>query len=281
MFQSTFYSKILLGIILATLISCYPDESVPDSSSPTYHHLYPTEEILNHQREDLRSALEKIRGSIGKKGSGSKTIWSRKNDWGIGLYLSANHIYPVSGWAKRSPEWFEHSNNNLGIFESSQVPSPDGSLLPGNILSADFPLLHLEISPEATNSSILPEEDFYLGLTDNQKIEAKLFPQYPQILDKSTPLQLFDPYQRTLADKTWAKPSPGETAIGMGFPGDTKNFPKGAVAIGRVLTLAEAEVCWSRLKEAGDSEGEIPFRPEVEFFLDSQGLPRNERRWGV
>ena len=54
-------------------------------------------------------------------------------------------------------------------------------------------------------------------------------------------------------------------------------YPKGAVAIGRVLFLSEAGVCLSQLKEAGDSEGKIQFRPEVEFPLDSQGLPRISR----
>ena len=266
-------NKVALGVLMISFVSCLSDKPTPDPSSSQFYHLYPTEEILSHQREEFRIALEKIRGSIGKRGSGSKTVWSRKNPWGIGLYLSANHVYSVLGWKKRSPEWFDNSKENLGIFETSQIPSPDGSLLPGNLLSADFPFLHLEISPGVTNSLILPEEDFYLGLIDNQKVEAKLFAQYPQTLDIKTSLELFDPHQRTLAERTWAKPSPGEIVIGMGFPADTKNFPKGAVAIGKVLSIAEAEVCLGQLKEAGDSEGEIPYRPEAEFFLDSQGLP--------
>ena len=52
----------------------------------------PIEKILEGKDQDLINLLNKVRGSVGRRGTGSKTIWSRKNDYGIGLYISANHV---------------------------------------------------------------------------------------------------------------------------------------------------------------------------------------------
>lgn len=252
--------------------SCTTDES-PNNPGQEFHHLYKTETILEHDSPRLTDVLERVRGSVGKRGGGSKVIWNRKNEYGAGLYVSANHVYHISGWSSRNPQWFDIRKEAMGIFETSQIPPQDGSLLPGETWSADFPLLHLEISPDAGNSTIDPSQDFYFGIIDNQKVQVKPLPQYPEKPILEEPLELYDPEQRTLAQKTWELPVVGEEVLAMGFPQDLTNFPKGAVALGKVLSDAEAIQTIQLLRQEGDQEGEIPYQPDVEFFIDAQGLP--------
>ena len=231
------------------------------------------EDILNGDDQNLIALLNKVRGSVGKRGSGSKTIWSRKNNFGLGLYISANHVYGLGTWSNRDAEFFELNKERRGIFESSQMPQPDGKVSLGNKLIADFPLLHFDIAQSATNSTILPEQDFYIGIVDNQRTVKILLAQYPDILQTTVPLQMFDPRNRTTADQTWNNPVAGQQAIAIGYPQDVTNFPNGAVAHGKILTDIEAVNTIEELKAVGDSEGSVPYNSNAEFFLDAQAIP--------
>ncbi len=59
----------------------------------------------------------------------------------------------------------------MGIFETSKIPPIDGKVELGSMLIADFPLMHFDIAASATNATILPAEDFYLGIIDNQRVK--------------------------------------------------------------------------------------------------------------
>ncbi|MEI3800328.1 MULTISPECIES: hypothetical protein [unclassified Chitinophaga] len=230
------------------------------------------EDVLNGKDQSLINILNKVRGSVGKRGPASKTIWSRKNDYGVGLYISANHIYNISGWSSRNAQFFNLFSENPGIFETSQIPPANGNITLGNTLIADFPLMHFDISPNATNTTILPSEDFYLGVIDNQRIEQGPLPQYPNVVQTAAPLQMYDADNRTKAIQTWAVPVAGEKAIAVGYPQDNSNYPNGAVAYGKILSDTEAADIIQKLKAAGDTEGDVPYNPDVEFFVEAQGI---------
>lgn len=230
------------------------------------------EDVLNGQDQSLIALLNKIRGSVGRRGPGSKTIWTRKNDYGLGLYISANHVYGLSGWNTREAHFFDLATENPGIFETSQIPPMDGKIALGNMLIADFPLMHFDISSNATNTTLLPAEDFYLGIIDNQRTEQSQLGQHPDPVKTFAPLQLYDPDNRTKAIQTWNTPVSGEKVIAVGYPQDKKNYPNGAVAYGKILSDTEAQEAIQKLKTAGDAEGDIPYNPNAEFFMEAQAI---------
>jgi hypothetical protein len=230
------------------------------------------EEILNGNDQNLINLLNKVRGSVGRRGAGSKTIWSRKNDYGLGLYISANHVYNISGWNSRNAQFFDLSSENLGIFETSQISPINGNIALGNTLIADFPLMHFNISSDATNKTLLPIEDFYLGIIDNQRAEQGPLPKYPELIKTSAPLQLYDPENRTRANQTWNTSIAGEKVIAVGYPQDKTNYPNGAVAYGKILSDTEATQAIQKLKSAGDAEGDIAYNSSAEFFVEAQAI---------
>lgn len=249
--------------------SCKKDAPVvPGSDSG----IFPLEEILKSNDQALISLVDKVRGSVGRRGPASKTIWSRKNEHGLGLYVSANHAYGVSDWPSPKAQFIDVTTTNLGIFETSQIPPVNGAILLGNTLTADFPFFHVDISPNATNTTVLPAEDFYLGLIDNQRVEQGPFPRYPDKIQTTTPLQMYDPANRTKTNRTWNTAVAGENAISIGYPQDKVEYPNGAVAYGKVVSDADAREIVSTLKAAGDAEGAIAYDAEVEFFVRSQGI---------
>ncbi|UNY99954.1 serine protease [Zhouia spongiae] len=266
--------KLLFIICLAfTLVNCSKSDNTnqpPDSDDSGQ--LTKIETVLNGNDQNLIELLHKVRGSVGKRGPGSKTLWSRKNDYGLGLYISANHVYGLNGWSSDDAEYFDTTAENLGIFETSQMPPPNGGITLGDMLISDFPLMHFAISPSATNTTILPEEDFYIGIIDNQRVEQSQFPQYPDLVNTNTPLEMFDPENRSKADETWNTPDTGENVLALGYPQDSDTYPNGAVAYGKVLSDSEAQEIITKLQEAGDPEGDIPYNSDAEFFIDAQGI---------
>jgi len=261
---------LLVFLVFSTVIhSCNKNESVKSKKAST---IVKMEDALNGNDQNMKTLLNNVRGSVGRRGPGSKTIWSRKNDYGLGLYISANHVHSLSGWSSRRASFFDLELANPGIFETSQIPPRDGSIDLSDTLIADFPLMHFDISLSATNTTILPEEDFYLGIIDNQRAVRSGFPQYPENIHTNSALQMYDSEQRTIQTLTWANPIAAEQAIAVGYPQDVANYPNGAVAYGKILSDAEATVIMQKLKEAGDDEAYIPYNPAAEFFIQAQAV---------
>lgn len=259
---------VLLGMA-AIVISCKREKNdvIPDDISVSS-----IEQVLNSGNISLIQLLDRVRGSVGRRGPGSKTIWSRKNEYGLGLYVSANHVYGINTWSSRSAQSFDLYIHNSGIFETSQIPPASGSISLGKTLSADFPLLHFNISPNVTDQTIHPLEDFYLGVIDNQRTEQAPVAKYPSLVQTGFPLQMYDPFGRTKATRTWADPIAGEQAIAIGYPRDQVNYPNGAVCYGKILSDIEAEQVMLKLKIAGDSEATVTYRPQAEFFVDAAAV---------
>ena len=230
------------------------------------------EEVLKGNDQDLIDLLNKVRVSVGRRGAGSKTIWSRKKDSSLEVYVSANYVYGVTSWNTFNPVFFDTNAENRGVFETSQIPAVNGSLSLGNTSIADFPLMHFNIAVNVTNSTILPVQDFYIGIIDNQRILQKPVTNHPNIIQNDVPLQMYDPHNRTNAFQNWNNPLPGQNAIAVGYPTDTDKFPNGAVALGKILTDKEAISTIIELKALGDSVGEIAYNSNAEFFIDAQAI---------
>lgn len=263
-------NMLLFLMVFATIItSCNKNDSAKPKEALA---IVKIETVLNGNNQNLITLLNKVRGSVGRRGPASKTIWSRKNDYGLGLYISANHVYSLSGWPSRQAQFFDLAAVNPGIFETSQIPPGNGSVALKDSLVADFPLMHFDISLSATNETILPQEDFYLGIIDNQRTLRTAFPQYPANLQKNSALQMYDPAERTKQPLTWSSPFAGEQAIAVGYPQDVANYPNGAVAYGKILSDGEAILIMQKLKDAGDAEGNIPYNPAAEFFVQAQAV---------
>ncbi len=259
-------------LVFASILMSGCNDKIDEPTINSLYNLYRLDRIASGENLEWKEVVNASRGSVGRRGSGSKTIWSRKNEYGLGIYISANHVYNISGWPSKNSEVFNLFEENRGIFESSQLPPASGSLDLGNTLVSDFPFLHFDISAQATNTSLLPEEDIYLGLMDGQRVTQSTFPQYPEKLRMDMPLPLYDPLNRSISPRTWDNAQSGELVFGIGYPLDRPNFPNGAVAIGKVLSHTEAGEIIKKLKSSGDSEGDILYKPDVEFFMDAQGI---------
>lgn len=265
--------KHFLSIVLYSIIctSCQKEISSPDNND-LKNKLIKIEDVLNSDTQDLKNIIKTIRGSVGKRGPGSRTIWSRKNDFGLGIYVSANHVLGIDGWDNRTEEFVDLTTMNNGIFFTSKLPPTTGSIELGDTLVADFPFYHSNISMSATNTTLLPEEDFYIGIIDNQKTKDGLFATYPGLVQTESPLTMYDPYNRTKEIKTWNEAIADEYAILVGYPQDVESYPNGAVLYSKILTDTESEQAINELKNAGDAEGNINYNNEVEFFVYGKGL---------
>lgn len=266
---------LLSSIILA---SCSGDKD--SGSGKTTDDIFTTgtlvriEEALKYKDDDMVALLDKVRGSIGKFRSGSKVIWSRKNDAGLGLYVSANHVYGVDSWLNYDEDYIDLTIESNGIFLSSHLPNADGNLDLMEQYIADFSLYHPYIPSNTTNINILPANDFYLGVVDNQRLNVDYngLVSYPGFIQAASPLDMYDPQNRTVSEKTWDEAVVGEQIIVVGYPQDTVNYPYGAVSIGNVFTDLQANEIIDLLSQNGDEEGGIPYNADVEFLVNAKAI---------
>lgn len=268
----------LIWIFIALMfiaIGCSKDSSVPTPNPPTgivETNLIKLENALNHSNTDFVNLINKVRGSVGTNGSGSKVIWSKNNDYNLGLFVSANHVYGINSWPSLNEEFIDITTINNGIFLGSKIPQTNGSVNLSNELNANFGLYHPQIPSTATNTTILPKDDFYLGIIDNQRILDNGLGNYPNLVQTSTPLQMFDPNSRTKATQTWSAVDANEIVIALGYPQDKATYPNGAISTGIVYSDVEAENIIQTLKLNSNVEGDIPYNSEVEFLANIEAI---------
>ncbi|MCF6352789.1 MAG: serine protease [Cyclobacteriaceae bacterium] len=265
----------ILWVFLFITTSCSKDVTIPTPDPPigiVDTDLIKLEDAVNHSNTNFVNLVNKVRGSVGTIGPGSKVIWSKKNDHSLGLYLSANHVYGIDTWNTRAESFIDILSINNGIFLTSQIPPINGNISLGNKLIADFGLYHPEIPITTTNTTILPVNDFYIGVIDNQRIIDNGLGVYPNNIQVNQPLQIYDPGNRTTSDQTWANAQEGDTILVVGYPQDRINYPNGAVSTGKVLTNTEAEAVIQQLQDAGDEEGDIPYNYQVEFITNAKAI---------
>ncbi|RAJ25134.1 trypsin-like peptidase [Gelidibacter algens] len=267
---------LVFSLFFLSILGCSKDSSnvvIEPPSGIIDTNLIKLEDAVKHPNIQFVNLINKVRGSVGTLGPASKVIWSRKNDYGLGLYISANHVYGVETWNTRAESFVNLSSVNNGIFLGSQIPQKNGNVLLGNEFIADFKLYHPEIPISATNATILPANDFYLGILDNQRINDNGFAVYPENVQTSHPLEIYDPNSRTTHAQTWSNPIEGKTIMVVGYPQDRISYPNGAVSTGKVFTNTDAESIIAQLKIKGDEEGDIPYDSNVEFIANAKSLP--------
>ena len=268
--------KTVCTIFVLILSACSKgDQTIVKSPPPGIINtdLIKLEDVLKIDSSEFIFLINKVRGSVGKKGSGSKVIWSKKNEYNLGLYVSANHVYGLDTWPNREESFIDISEINNGVFLGSQIPKRDGAIALGNELIADFGLYHPEIPLHATNQSIHPAFDFYIGILDNQRIEDNGFAVYHSKVQMEQALELYDPVKRTLDSQTWDTAESLDTILAIGYPQDKLNFPNGAISTGLVLSESEVLSTIAILKNLGDEEGNIPYNHNVEFMAKAKALP--------
>ncbi|TCC90099.1 serine protease [Pedobacter frigiditerrae] len=259
-------------IILIISMGCSKKHPLPTPDSPSDNivgaSLMKIEDALKSSDLNFVNLVNKIRGSVGTNGSGSKVIWSKNNDYKLGLFVSANHVYGVKMWNSHHEEFIDLSAINNGIFLGSKLPAINGNIQLTGELVANFGLYHPSIPLEATNITILPRDDFYLGVIDNQRKLDNGLAIYPDKVQTVVPLQLYDPNKRTEALQVWTNPETDENVIAIGYPQDRTKYPNGAVSTGKVYSDTQAANIIQSLKSKNDVEGEIPYQPQVEFFAE-------------
>lgn len=268
-----------LRILLITLIfttGCKKNNTVPSPPPPTgiiKTNLIKIEDALKSSDLDFVNLINMVRGSVGINGPGSKVIWSKKNDYKLGLFVSANHVYGINTWISKDEQFINISVINNGIFLGSRVPPINGNVNFTNELIANFALYHPLISSNASNTTILPEEDFYFGIIDNQRIADNGLANYPKAVQTAFPLQIYDPNNRTQALQTWADVHANENVIAIGYPQDKIKYPNGALSTGSVYSDTEAEKIIQSLKLNNDVEGQIPYNSKIEFLAKIHAMP--------
>lgn len=265
-------NTLLKLILLLTTIVVFTISCSNDNFNKATVNLYRIEDALLQSDTDFVKLLNKVRGSIGTNGSGSKVVWSRKNDYNLGLFVSANHVYTISSWPTLNEGFIDLATINNGIYTGSKFPSTNGQFSFTNELTANFGLYHPDIPSNATNTTILPINDFYLGVIDNQKVQETNLGIYPNLVQTSIPMQMYDPYHRSMSNHTWFTAETNEIVIAVGYPQDKVTYPNGAVSTGKVYSDEEAENIIQSLQQNSDVEGSIPYNPEVEFLANVKAV---------
>lgn len=236
--------------------------------------LFAIEKALNFNDPARVALLDKVRGSVGVVGSGSRTIWSRKNAAGLGLYVSANHVHGISSWANLDAEYIDISLQENGRFNNAHLIADNGDVNLFTEITSDFPLYHPSITSNISNSDILPKDDFYIGVIDNQKrTNDGLDRLYkPEVIQLHTPLALYDPQARTTSQITWNSAIADQDVMIVGYPQNRTTYPFGATSIGKVLSTATANELIAKLAENGDQEGDIAYNAEAEFIVNAKSV---------
>ena len=86
---------LILSLSIFFGAGCTKKSSVPTPNPPTSiikTNLIKIEDALKNSDPNFVNLLNMVRGSVGTNVRGSKVIWSKKNDYKLGLFVSANHV---------------------------------------------------------------------------------------------------------------------------------------------------------------------------------------------
>jgi hypothetical protein len=147
---------------------------------------------------------------------------------------------------------------------------PDGSGR-DELASTWFGLYNPSIAAERNNNllqDVLPREDFYVAVTDSQKLDVSGLPPIVQPITKDE-VPLYDPAGISTTDPTWAGGVAGENVLLLGYPQATGEL---TASVGRVLTDNEAEQAITQLAELNDPEGNIAYDAAIELLILGESL---------
>jgi hypothetical protein len=217
--------------------------------------------------------LDIAQGRAVKGSTGSASVWSRSTGNGTALIVGAVHSLG-QGWfgpeGTAIAEAIADPADQTGIPRLFLLP-PDGSA-PDAMASPWFALYHPSIAADRNGNlmhDVLPREDFYVAVTDRQKLDVSGLPPVPEPITAG-PVPLHDPARSTLTRPTYSSARPGELVLMLGYANDTGRLTG---SVGRILGDADASAAVARLAVLDDPEGGIPYDADVEFIIEGAAAP--------
>ncbi len=234
--------------------------------------LFAVEEGLDGAVGSCREWVDSSLGRAVRGSTGSASIWSRRSEHGTVLVVGAIHTLG-QGWFGPADTAVVESIANPE--EQTGIPRlflirQDGSG-PDTSASPWFGLYNPAIAAERNNNfmrSVLPREDFYVAVTDSQKLDVSGLPPLVEPIVKAE-VPLYDPAATTTTVPTWADAAGGDLLLLFGYPNETGAL---TASVGRVLGQDEAEQAVATLAELGDEEGSIPYDAEVEMIIRGESM---------
>ncbi len=214
-----------------------------------------------------RSYGRAVRGS-----TASATIWSRRSEYGTALIVGAVHTLGL-GWFGPADTAVSESivdpGERVGVARLFLI-RPDGSG-PDALASPWFGLYNPAVEAGRNNNllaDVLPREDFYIAVTDSQKLDVTGLPPMVEPIVKAD-LTIYDPAEVTTSDPTWVNAVGGELVLLLGYPDDTREL---TASVGRVLSDDEAVRAVATLADLGDPEGSIPYDADAELIIQGESV---------
>ena len=234
--------------------------------------LFVVEEVLDGAGGSCREWVDSSFGRAVRGSRGSASIWSRRSEHGTVLVVGAVHTLG-EGWFGPSDtavmESIVNPEDQIGVPRLFLI-RPDGSG-PDALASPWFGLYNPTIAAERNNNlmqRLLPREDFYIAVTDSQKLDVSGLPRLVEPIIKEE-VPLYDPAATTTTVPTWADAAGGDLLLLLGYPNEAGVL---TASVGRVLSHDEATQAVATLADLGDEEGNIPYDAEVEMITQGEAV---------
>ena len=234
--------------------------------------LFPGSVVLGYEDGWCRDWVDLARGRAVLGSTGSAALWSRRTGHGTALLVGAIHTLG-EGWFGPAGTAVSASISDPG--EQTGIPRlflplPGGSG-PDALASLWYEVYRPDIAAERNGNrmqDVLPREDFYLAVTDTQKLDVSGPIPTPDPIVFGD-VSVYDPLGVTLADPTYAAAEPGALVLLLGYPNEGREL---AGSVGRILDDEEATAAVAELGRAGDPEGAVAYDPEAEFVIEGAAV---------
>ncbi|NNF70379.1 MAG: trypsin-like peptidase domain-containing protein [Acidimicrobiia bacterium] len=204
--------------------------------------------------------------------TGSASVWSRSTGNETALIVGAVHSLG-QGWfgaeGTAIAEAIVDPADQVGIPRLFLL-LPDGSA-PDTLASPWFGLFNPSIAAERNGNlmqDVLPREDFYVAVTDAQKLDVSGLPPVPEPITGG-PVPLHDPAEVTMTRPTHSAARPGELVLMLGYANETGRL---TASVGRVLGDADASAAVATLAGLGDPEGSIDYDSDAEIIIEGAAV---------
>ena len=266
----------LLLLSATIFLACGDDRA--DSTVPTavacddVTALFAVEAVLDGSGGSCREWVDISLGRAVRGSTGSASIWSGRSEHGTALVVGAVHTLG-QGWFGPADttvvESIVNPENQTGVARLFLMRK-DGSG-PDALASPWFGLYNPTIAAERNNNfmqNLLPREDFYIAVTDSQKLDVSGLPLLVEpIIREEVPL--YAPAATTTTVPTWADAAGSDLLLLLGYPNETGVL---TASVGRVLSHDEATQAVATLADLGDEEGNIPYDAEVEMIIQGSSM---------